>query len=52
MLTPHVHVVRAALASARGDESDRARELREAGRLFAEMGARGHAERVARELGS
>ncbi len=28
------------------------RELREAHRLFTEMGATGHAERVARELGS
>ncbi len=35
----------------RDDESARERHLREALRLYTEMGATGHAERVARELG-
>ena len=39
-------------ARALGDDTARARELREAQRLFAEMGATGRAEWVARELGS
>ena len=50
MLTPHVHLVRADLARARGDETGREREVREARRLFTEMGAHGHAERLAQEL--
>ncbi len=45
---PHVHLARAELAELLGD--DARRELREAHRLFTEMGATGHAERVAREL--
>ncbi len=49
---PWIHVERAALARVRGDEVARERELGEARRLFTEMGATGHAERVARELGS
>jgi tetratricopeptide (TPR) repeat protein len=48
---PHVHEVAAALARLRGDEAGRERELREAHRLFTEMGATGHAERVGREPG-
>ena len=35
-----------------GDEAARTRELREALRLYTEMGATGHAERVAREQNS
>ncbi len=47
---PEIHDERAALARLRGDEATREHELREAHRLFTEMGATGHAERVAREL--
>ncbi len=47
---PHVHLARAELSELLGD--DARRELREAHRLFTDMGATGHAERVARELGS
>jgi class 3 adenylate cyclase/tetratricopeptide (TPR) repeat protein len=47
---PLVHVELADLARQSGDEADRERELREAHRLFAEMGATGHAERLAAEL--
>jgi tetratricopeptide (TPR) repeat protein len=49
---PHVHLVRAELADVLGDEPTRGRELREAHRLFAEIGATGWAERVAKELGA
>ena len=42
---------RAALARALQRPSDANRELREAHRLYTEMGATGHAERLARELG-
>ena len=45
---PQVHELRAWLASACGDDTARKRELREAHRLYTEMGATGHAERVAR----
>ncbi len=48
---PKLHELRAELARVHGDESTRERELREAHRLFSEMGATGHAERLARELG-
>jgi adenylate cyclase len=48
---PHIHLVRAELAAALGDAVGRTRELREAHRLFIEMGAPLRAERVARELG-
>ena len=47
---PFVHVERAALARLLGDETTRERELREAHRLFTEMGATARAEQVAREL--
>jgi tetratricopeptide (TPR) repeat protein len=47
---PHVHEVRAECAALQGDSDTRQRELREAHRLFTEMGATGHAERLAREL--
>jgi class 3 adenylate cyclase len=48
---PLVGLERAELAHLLGDEKARRRELREAHRLFVEMGAAGHAERVAGELG-
>jgi ATP/maltotriose-dependent transcriptional regulator MalT len=44
---PVVHEISAELAHLRGDEAARDRELREAHRLFVEMGATGHAERIA-----
>src|SRR5262249_26925376 len=47
---PLVHLERAALARATGDEATCQRELREAHRLFAAMGATARAEWVAREL--
>ena len=50
-LEPHVYEVRAGFADLLGDEATREHERREAHRLFAEMGATGHAQRVARELG-
>jgi len=48
---PRVHEARAELASLQGDRARREAELREARRLYTEMGATGHAERLARELG-
>jgi adenylate cyclase len=48
---PRIHIERAALLAVLDDEPERLRELREAHRLFTEMGATGHAERLARELG-
>jgi tetratricopeptide (TPR) repeat protein len=42
---------RAELARLVGNEPTRERELREAHRLYTEMGATGHVERLARELG-
>jgi tetratricopeptide (TPR) repeat protein len=48
---PRIHIERATLMLALGDEAAHQRELREAHRLFTEMGATGHAERLARELG-
>ena len=50
-LRPFPHLEQSNLALLAGDEEVRERELREALRLFAEMGATEHAERVARELG-
>ncbi len=47
---PLIGVERAELARLVGDEASRERELREAHRLFTEIGATGHAERLAREL--
>jgi adenylate cyclase len=52
IFTPQVHVERAALARVLGDEPTRQRELREAHRLFTEMGATARAEQVARQLNS
>ncbi len=49
--TPSIHLARAGLAGVLGDEATRKRELHQAHRLYTEMGATGHAERVARELG-
>ena len=51
VLVPQFLVERAELARLRGDESERLRHLGEAHRLFVEMGAAGHSERLARELG-
>jgi tetratricopeptide (TPR) repeat protein len=48
---PFIHEERANLARLTGDDATCQRELREAHRLFAEMGATGHAERLAKELG-
>jgi len=47
---PFVHAERAELARRTGDESGHERELREAHRLFVEIGSTGHAERLALEL--
>ncbi len=51
-LAPNIRLVRAELAEQQGDAAGRDRELREAQRLFTEMGATGHAERVAAKLAS
>jgi adenylate cyclase len=51
LLLPSLHEERAGLAQALQRPSDADRHLREAHRLFTEMGATGHAERLARELG-
>ncbi len=50
VFVPEVHEERAELARLRGDDNTCERELREAHRLYTEMGATGHAERLAREL--
>jgi hypothetical protein len=47
---PLVHVELAELAHQTGDQEGRERELREAQRLFTEIGATGHAERLSAEL--
>ena len=47
---PHVYVERAELAQLIGDEGSRERELREAHRLFTEIGAPIRAAEVAKEL--
>ncbi len=51
-LAAPLHVARSRLAESLGDSAveERVHHLREAHRLFTEMGATGHAERVAREL--
>ncbi len=49
---PTLHEARARLARLRGDTETGDRELAEAERLYIEMGATGHAERVAQELSS
>jgi hypothetical protein len=48
---PFLHVERAELARLTGDDAVRERELREAHRLFKEIGAPIRAAEVARELG-
>ena len=48
---PALHEERARLAGLCGDATGRERELRTALRLYAERGATGHAERLAKELG-
>ncbi|MHC4342433.1 MAG: hypothetical protein ACYSX0_19740 [Planctomycetota bacterium] len=52
VLRPRLHERRAQLAAVRGPDDIRVRELREAHRLYVEMGATGHADRVAQELGA
>jgi hypothetical protein len=47
---PQVVHARSRLARLKGNETDHERHLREAHRLFVEMGATGHAERLAREM--
>jgi hypothetical protein len=47
---PPLLELRAALAERRGDPQEGRRQLREAQRLYTEMGATGHAKRLAREL--
>jgi hypothetical protein len=47
---PFIHLERAELARRVGEDTTRQRELSEAHRLFAEMGATARAERVAQEL--
>ena len=47
---PRLHTERAAFARLLGDEAGRARELREAERLFREIGAPLRADAIAREL--
>jgi class 3 adenylate cyclase/tetratricopeptide (TPR) repeat protein len=49
-LEPMVHVELAELARQRGDEEQWERELREAHRLFTEIGATAHTERIADQL--
>jgi len=49
---PQIQLERARLAGLLSDEAIHLQWLHEAHRLFTEMGATGHAERVARELGS
>ena len=48
---PLIGVERAKLARLVGDEAGRERELREAHRLSTEIGATGHAQRLAKDLG-
>ncbi len=49
---PDLHEVRAEAARKFGEAACAERELREAHRLYTEMGALGHAERLAKEWGS
>jgi tetratricopeptide (TPR) repeat protein len=48
---PQIHVERARLAALRSDASGAHQWLREAHRLFTEMGATGHAQRLTKEIG-
>jgi hypothetical protein len=47
---PAIHEAAAVVASTLGDVQQQQAELREAQRLYQELGATGHAERLAREL--
>ncbi len=49
-LLPFVYEIRAGLARVCGDEATCERERAEAERLWTEMGAHGHIERMARDL--
>jgi hypothetical protein len=51
LVLPSLHEERARLAQALGRPSEADRELRESHRLYTEIGATGHAERLAEELG-
>jgi tetratricopeptide (TPR) repeat protein len=51
VLLPRIDLETAELARLRGDDAARERALRKAQRSFAEIGATGHAERMAKELG-
>ncbi len=51
-MLPSVHELRAELAAVAGDPAGRERELGQALRLYGEMGATGHVQRVERELAS
>jgi class 3 adenylate cyclase/tetratricopeptide (TPR) repeat protein len=50
VIEPAIHLERAELSRHLGDESARRTELEHAHRMLTEMGAAGHAERLAREL--
>jgi tetratricopeptide (TPR) repeat protein len=52
ILVPRIHETAAILAAALGDAEQQQAERREARRLYEELGATGHAERLARELGT
>jgi hypothetical protein len=47
---PFIHEARAELACLTGDQATCQRELREAHRLFTELGTTGYAERISRQL--
>jgi hypothetical protein len=51
VLSPFILEERAKLARSRGDAAGHERELRESHRLYREMGATGHADRLAPEVG-
>jgi tetratricopeptide (TPR) repeat protein len=51
LLLPRIDLEAAELARLRGDDAARERALRKAHRSFTEIGATGHAERMAKELG-
>jgi hypothetical protein len=51
VLSPQITERRGELAGLRGESAERERFLRQAHRLYTEVGAAGHAERLARELG-
>ena len=50
-LLPRIDLETAELARLRGDDAARERALRKAHRSFSEIGATGHAERMAKDLG-